>query len=482
MQNTSSPSPDTNKDWLKAPIKSYNPSAFSLSRYLSPPSGVKEKLSDRFIPLRSIVSSTQEFFEGEEKKQEESPKCSAYSFLLSTQMLKKEPSPNPKIEEFQPENNVCNTHLNVSRSKNVLSFREVQKPLSTDCRAFDSPITSLSKVSNYPLFKPQRKIPSYPEKVLLIPGLKDDFYLNVLDWSSNDLVGLGVNNNLCILCENLTKMHNLYQFNTENKISCLAFNNEGTSLSAGFSNGHTYLLDNTTSKIIRSFEGHLSKVTCTSWCNSNVFSTGSRDRRVIQRDIRIKSEIVSIFEGHKQEVCGAKWCNNGEYLATGGNDSTVFIWQLQNRSHYKQLSGHKAAVKALAWNPKKRGILATGGGCIDKCIKIWDIELGICLDTADTGSQVCGLVYSKTLSELVSTQGYCQNSVDIWKYPSLSRIASLKWHSNRVLFLAMSPNGEKIITGASDETICLWKIFPAIESGKSACTQYKMFLSRMDLR
>jgi hypothetical protein len=32
--------------------------------------------------------------------------------------------------------------------------------------------------------KPTRKVPKLPFKVLDAPSLKDDFYLNLLDWSS----------------------------------------------------------------------------------------------------------------------------------------------------------------------------------------------------------------------------------------------------------------------------------------------------------
>jgi WD40 repeat protein len=34
---------------------------------------------------------------------------------------------------------------------------------------------------------------------------------------------------------------------------------------------------------------------------------------------------------------------------------------------------HKAAVKAIAWSDKQRGVLASGGGTADCMIKIWNI-------------------------------------------------------------------------------------------------------------
>lgn len=39
-------------------------------------------------------------------------------------------------------------------------------------------------------------------------------------------------------------------------------------------------------------------------------------------------------------------------------------------------------------------------------------------------------------------------------------VASLTGHTHRVLYLAMSPDGETIVTGAGDETLRFWNSFP----------------------
>lgn len=47
------------------------------------------------------------------------------------------------------------------------------------------------------------------------------------------------------------------------------------------------------------------------------------------------------------------------------------------------------------------------------------------VQAVDTGSQVCNLVWSVSVNELVSTHGYSQNQVAVWSYPTMTQIATL---------------------------------------------------------
>lgn len=90
---------------------------------------------------------------------------------------------------------------------------------------------------------------------------------------------------------------------------------------------------------------------------------------------------------------------------------------------------------------------------------------------ADLEIKVCNLIWSLTSHELVSTHGFssttAQNQICIWKYPTLNMVASLTGHTHRVLYLAMSPDGETIVTGAGDETLRFWNAFPKKENNES---------------
>jgi len=238
--------------------------------------------------------------------------------------------------------------------------------------------------------------------------------------------------------------------------------------------------------------------------NQHILSTGSRDRSILHRDVRSPDQYFRRLVGHRQEVCGLRWNHDTNQIASGGNDNKVFVWNgVDDKWQYRWgesdgQGGHRAAVKAVAWSPHQRGLLATGGGTADRCIKFWntigtnqtantpflngldsvdmhnfdapvtrlsEVESPTTptnpnlIKSHDTGSQVCNLIFSTLTSELVSTHGYSQHAINVWKYPSMSQVVSLTGHTYRVLYLSMNPTGDTIVTGAGDETLRFWDVF-----------------------
>jgi len=86
------------------------------------------------------------------------------------------------------------------------------------------------------------------------------------------------------------------------------------------------------------------------------------------------------------------------------------------------------------------------------------------LGPIDPFFKVCNLTWSLNSNEVVSTHGFshsqAQNQICIWRYPSLDQTATFSGHTHRVLYLAMSPDGRTIVTGAGDETLRFWAALP----------------------
>jgi cell division cycle 20-like protein 1 (cofactor of APC complex) len=238
---------------------------------------------------------------------------------------------------------------------------------------------------------------------------------------------------------------------------------DNPTLAVGLENGYIQLWDASKCAMIRAFAGHKERVSSFAW-NASMVSSGSRDRTIRHWDSRSATMAGSRLTAHTQEVCGLKWNVQEQLLASGGNDNRLCIWSGLNPSPLYEFTEHRAAVKALAWSPHHSSTLASGGGTIDRCIRIWNAKTGLCLNKVDTGSQVCNLAWSRTSSEIVSTHGYSHNQIVVWKYPSMHPMATLTGHTSRVLYLACGPDNESIVTGAADETLRFWKVFTPNET------------------
>src|SRR3990167_1402939 len=215
-------------------------------------------------------------------------------------------------------------------------------------------------------------------------------------------------------------------------------------------------------------KGHESRVASLSWSNQ-MLSSGGRDSSIINFDVGKSRPIVNTFDGHHQEVCGLKWNPEGTQLASGGNDNMLLVWDRHNEERPRfSFDAHQAAVKALAWCPHQPNLLVSGGGTADRHIRFWNTSTGACLGEHDTKSQVCSLIWSKTQkNELISSHGFSQNQLIVWEYPRMTKLAELTGHTERVLQLAMSPDGETVASIAPDETLRFWRVFEKQTSKKS---------------
>lgn len=282
----------------------------------------------------------------------------------------------------------------------------------------------------------------------------------------------------------------LFETPEQDHACSLSWIQEGQTLAVGTSSGTVELWDCNKMKRLRIMNGHSARVGSLAW-NSWLISSGARDGQIINHDVRQREHIVGTLNGHSQEVCGLKWSPDAKYLASGGNDNIVNIWAAEgsatntNTTPLYALNEHQAAVRAIAFCPWQSNVLATGGGTADRCIKFWNLSNGSCTNSIDTKSQVCALLFSKTYKELISAHGYANNQLTIWKSPSMIKQIDLTGHTQRILQLAMSPDGSTVMSAGADETLRLWKCFaedPNASKKKSAVKDKTSFLLKQSIR
>ncbi|TKX27531.1 WD domain-containing protein 3 [Elsinoe australis] len=412
------------------------------------------------------------------------------------------------ISPTTPHKNIFN-YSSPAQNMTPRSISRSERGPNVDVRAEIYSLSPVKYSSQKMLLSPRktpRAVSKVPYKVLDAPELADDFYLNLVDWGSNNVLAVGLGDSVYLWNSDSGKVDQLVKLEGE-QITSVGWIQRGSHLAIGTSRGLVTVWDTVMKRRLRTMTGHSARVSSMAW-NQHILSTGSRDRTILHRDVRSPDQYCRRLIGHKQEVCGLRWNHETQQLASGGNDNKIFVWDKLDDSWLYRWGeaegGHKAAVKAVAWSPHTRGLLATGGGTADRCIKFWNtvssnqhsanqtlassaaasaegIGLGNfsapttmtggddaqnslpsnpnLIRSHDTGSQVCNLMFSTLTNEIVSTHGYSQNAISIWKYPSMSQVVSLTGHTYRVLYLSMSPNGDTIVTGAGDETLRFWDVF-----------------------
>ena len=121
--------------------------------------------------------------------------------------------------------------------------------------------------------------------------------------------------------------------------------------------------------------------------------------------------------------------------------------------------------KAIAWCPWQPSLLASGGGSNDATMHIWNTTTGARLHSLRTPSQITSLLFSPHRKEILSTHGYPTNSLMLHAYPSMERVAEIRdAHDSRVLFSALAPAGDVVVTGAGDENLKFWRVWEVEKS------------------
>ncbi|ORY54834.1 WD40-repeat-containing domain protein [Pseudomassariella vexata] len=363
--------------------------------------------------------------------------------------------PSPNTIAYQDSlANACGVNLNTR----ILQFKpappESSKPIDLR-QQYNRPLKSANTSSA----QFRRRVATAPERVLDAPGLIDDYYLNLLDWSSGNQVAIGLERNVYVWSADEGSVSCLLETSPDTYVSSVKWSGDGAYVGVGLGTGEVQIWDVAEGQKVRSMFGHDTRVGVMGW-NKHLLSTGARSGLVYNHDVRIAEHKVAELVSHTSEVCGLEWRSDGAQLATGGNDNLVSIWDARSLAVPKfTKTNHKAAVKALAWCPWNANLLATGGGSYDRHIHFWNTTSGARVNSIDTGSQVTSLRWSTAYKEIVSSSGFPDNSLSIWSYPTLVRNVEIPAHESRVLHSCLSPDGQMLATAAADESLKFWKVF-----------------------
>jgi WD40 repeat protein len=195
------------------------------------------------------------------------------------------------------------------------------------------------------------------------------------------------------------------------------------------------------------------------------FEDYGNDFCVVVFNLRHKDTEPSCFKTHLKEINAVAFSPCGNFLATASVDTSVKIRNLINNDIQRHML-HKSSVSSLSWCPQGR-YLASGG--YDKNIIIWDTEeeFDVAVMGGDKYSghekQINDLTYSPNGKFIVSNSD--DKTVKVWDTTEFKCLKTLDGHRRNPECVAISPDSKLIASGESLHKNCKVIIWDA-ESGK----------------
>lgn len=140
-----------------------------------------------------------------------------------------------------------------------------------------------------------------PVLLLSINPHQDDFYLNLVDWSSQNVLAVGLSSSVFLWNASTSLVTKLCHVGFTDSVTSVSWMERGSHLALGTNRGGLQIWDAVVGKKIRELPGHHGRIGTLAW-NGHILSSGSRDRSIRFWDVRASGGATKKLIGHKQEV------------------------------------------------------------------------------------------------------------------------------------------------------------------------------------
>jgi WD40 repeat protein len=186
--------------------------------------------------------------------------------------------------------------------------------------------------------------------------------------------------------------------------------------------------------------GHRAGVLCLAFGpGSNELLSGSRDETARRWNVQAGGEL-EVFRGHFGPVWGVAYSSAGSEAATAGEDATVRVWTCGSTAKPRIYRGHAGPVYAVAFAPVG-GLAASGGR--DRTVHVWNPATVQPFDFAAVEREL-----AQELRGVAAQQARQTRHVPL---------VSLAGHGAEVRALAFAADGARLVSGAHDNTVRLWR-------------------------
>lgn len=137
-----------------------------------------------------------------------------------------------------------------------------------------------------------------------------------------------------------------------------------------------------------------------------------------EKKIKGKGKQRADVDGHTDEILALALSGDGKYLASGGKDRKVGVWDVEKEEWIKGFAGHKDTISSLAF---RKGTQQLYSGSYDRTLRLHDLSVMGYVETL-FGHQDTVLGMDALRAETVISVGARDKSVRFWKIVDESQL------------------------------------------------------------
>jgi centriolar protein POC1 len=168
---------------------------------------------------------------------------------------------------------------------------------------------------------------------------------------------------------------------------------------------------------------------------------------------------VRTFKGNRERVNCIKFHPELKQIASGSDDSSICLWNVEDNKFSFKLVGHKGPVQEIDFSPTGNLIASASK---DNSVKIWNNKYDGSFSTLKSHTAgVNSVQFFNEGANLLS--GSDDKSMIVWSYKDLAPLARLEGHARAVNSVRVSHDNKLAISGSDDGCIKLWDIERGID-------------------
>jgi len=185
-------------------------------------------------------------------------------------------------------------------------------------------------------------------------------------------------------------------------------------------------------------------------------ASGSDDKTVKIWDLEI-GECRATLKGHEDEVNSVALTPDGRRVLSGSSDKSVRVWDANSGQQLAELNAHTNQVRSVVALQDNARALSAGW---DGTLRLWDLASDSCIKTIEFGKENADDVFSSAANPAGTraVSGHRDGRVRWWNLETGECLATFKGHTDIVKSVQIHPDGRFAVSGSEDKTVKVWDL------------------------